>query len=554
MTSVAAESISSPSPRVAKHQGGDPVLSRSLSSTSTSCGSKPASCVHLETSGTERLFYGMRVDEVFPSAVLQLLLSSETRRFASYLTAYDLWHMRQVSRQFRRWSLSIENETRSLVRGMCWPTSCKEDVVALDESMMFQYITNQVSWAGLMVLYRGLTGLARRRRATTTIALGNEWSFVTDKTLSCWNNRLKFMYHHPGPERYYSDSWCPSHDLKNLLFLKRDPRSKLSAAEAIDSLTNSILDPSWTDVVVKREVVAASLLDPFPMFRQCVPYAAEPEIHIVVYLVRAALCWEPLRTRVFDVNSDLPPGRAIALFKSLAQRLTNGMEDEEDFDCLPEDEDDEWCLPRILAELRPFAHGVLALEPAAFWRNVMQPLPPLTDDLKRKYSLLAEAYLRRKHFQVTQVPWFDVPNLVMKGATINHQLYLLESAGDYMRRHELLAPFSPLPRSLRTGPVQSPYQDLVLHPSLRRPLLTHTADTEPAEEPDSESELGEDGCPNQVYVRVSFSRRNSQQDHHMGDICGLYVGPHGAYLCSCNDAAITARLAQVGILADDFMC
>eukprot|EP01054_Gregarina_sp_Poly1_P002620 Gregarina_sp_Poly_1__2619@NODE_1712_length_3489_cov_317_420514_g1121_i0_p1_GENE_NODE_1712_length_3489_cov_317_420514_g1121_i0NODE_1712_length_3489_cov_317_420514_g1121_i0_p1_ORF_typecomplete_len511_score55_10_NODE_1712_length_3489_cov_317_420514_g1121_i017453277 len=492
--------------------------------------------------------YGLSSIDIFPSAIVHLLLRLEGRRFASYLDDTIRWKLREVSRLFRKWALSPENEQASMLRMMEYPDFNKENLVGLPESQVEECVTRQSSWTGMLVLYRNLTSKVVRQKETPFELKGTRWSIVHDPILDMWNNRLKLFFHAPGPERYYNDSWVPRHNMKRVLVLRRHD----SACAGIDTLRSGLLESVSPLLTIATSAVCFDPADPFPAFRQCIPYAPEPELHLAIWLIRCMLSHPPLREAAFGVVGGSSPSRIITQIKYLAAKLVNIMEDDETEDLLDDEDDDSEPFPHMLRDLQQYVQGVLALEPANFWRDIEKPLPTLSDKIKDRYIKLARAYIERKNYPVLKLPWFGVDNLVVKGATITHQLYILDQMGEHLRRLDLLSPFSTCGMMCDHSALCLPYEGLRLPEYVRRDTVLSCRGS--WEEFDAESRQH---SQRHFYKRILYTHNLSPQDagRHPGDVCVLYVGPRGAVLCSCNDETMNQRLLEMGlIVADDFTC
>eukprot|EP01053_Blabericola_migrator_P005198 Blabericola_migrator_1__5197@NODE_267_length_10594_cov_56_602451_g223_i0_p1_GENE_NODE_267_length_10594_cov_56_602451_g223_i0NODE_267_length_10594_cov_56_602451_g223_i0_p1_ORF_typecomplete_len522_score30_33_NODE_267_length_10594_cov_56_602451_g223_i0681633 len=464
----------------------------------------------------------------FQSPIVQVLLCWEARRFAAYCTIDDFWVLRQVSRVFRDWALSWEIQLSVLLPYIWDPPIAFSEGASRLQGLWKERIIAARSWLAFV-----RQGVQLLRKCASLLSLGSlrpvgppwedtglvEWHFQYDQDIEGCNKRLLFLCHFPGPDRYYTDTLWPKHNLKLATLIARNPNSRLPSAESVSALIEGLLGSNWsTQAVLTREIVPAGQFD---AVRDCLPYASEPELHIISWICRACLCHPQLREELFSSGSSrLSPFEVIVRIKTSMERLMELLEaceirDEEE--CSIDGSDynysddtrsvcstDETHLgDTVLIMTQPFARGVLALPPSEFWSGCLSPtpLPELTEELEAQYTRLAESYIKKKRpiKVISEVPWFGVSNLVIKGATIAHQLHQLDLMGQTAMKHDILAPFERV-----------------------APSVSHH------------------------YLRVQVSALRDTPADHPGDVCTLYIGPKGALMFTCNHKMLAEKMTMLG--------
>eukprot|EP01053_Blabericola_migrator_P005202 Blabericola_migrator_1__5201@NODE_267_length_10594_cov_56_602451_g223_i0_p3_GENE_NODE_267_length_10594_cov_56_602451_g223_i0NODE_267_length_10594_cov_56_602451_g223_i0_p3_ORF_typecomplete_len497_score44_30_NODE_267_length_10594_cov_56_602451_g223_i017623252 len=474
------------------------------------------------------LVYGLDpASEKFSSPPLQILLCCEARRFASYCSLEDLWLLRQVSRVFWRWAMSMENQTSVLLRYIedgCRRGFSKSDhmVGALQRRWADKVVTGNSWMANVRFGYKLLDQYMPRLSKPSLLPVGPpweetrmlEWFFVQDDLLERCIEKLLFLCHFSGPGRYFNEKRPPDHDVKLATLLSRNPKSRLPYAESLAALVEGLLGSDWSSrAVLTREIVPVGQFD---AVRDCLPYASEPELHITTWVFRSCICHPRIRKEFLAYGHKETPYQFLLRLKVSMERLLElidicELEEEyiSDSSGFYNSSDSRLCHnaidleDEILIATQPYIRGVLALAPDVFWTECLTrvPLPELTPTVEAQYIQLAESYMRKKHSirVVHNLPWFNVSNLVVKGATIAHQLYHLDGMIQVAMKKEILAPFETIAPSI----------------------------------------------PRKHFIKVQVSALKAPADHP-GDVCTLYVGPKGALMFTCNHAMLEQKMTELG--------
>eukprot|EP01053_Blabericola_migrator_P005203 Blabericola_migrator_1__5202@NODE_267_length_10594_cov_56_602451_g223_i0_p4_GENE_NODE_267_length_10594_cov_56_602451_g223_i0NODE_267_length_10594_cov_56_602451_g223_i0_p4_ORF_typecomplete_len496_score61_40Fboxlike/PF12937_7/0_38Fboxlike/PF12937_7/4_7e03Fboxlike/PF12937_7/7_6e03_NODE_267_length_10594_cov_56_602451_g223_i046066093 len=451
----------------------------------------------------------------FPNPVVKVLLYWEAQKFASYLTTRDIWLLRQVSRLFHKWALSADNALLILWR-YAWDVGLRSFSLAtiFHKSWMEKLMTGK-SWLSILhyaynvlekyshlVPPRSLTPVGPPSKVSGHV----EWYFAYNQEIEKCNKRLLFLRHRAGFDRYDSEMQQPKHNLKLCTLMTRNPESRLPCAESVFALFESLLGSEWsTQAVLTRETVSVSQFD---AVRDCLPYASEPDVHLLSWIVRACLYHPQVRNEILGgYNTEGAPFETILRIKMSLERLMelvcDAMEKrssgliEYDWEAEAVQED------TLLDLTQPLIRGILALPPQDFWRNLFSqdPLPELTEELESYYTELAELYKpkqKRAKGLDQKLPWFGVSGSVVKGATIAHQLYQLDLMSQVALESEVLIPFKETPTT-----------------------------------------------PCEHFVKVQVNALDGPADHP-GDVCTLYVGPRGAVMFTCNHAMLTSSTVDAG--------